>query len=66
MAHIHGILRQRAGVLEHGHGLQAVDDVLHGGDLRILAGDVVAIHVRVAAAKTSAMERAVPSLGASM
>ena len=44
-----GVGDEGADVLEDGHGLLAVDDVLDGGDFRVLAGDVVLLDVLVGA-----------------
>ena len=44
-----GVLHQGADVLEDGHGLLAVDDVLDGGLLSVLTGDDVAGDVLVGA-----------------
>ena len=42
-----GIAHQGADILQHGHRLLAVDDVLDGSFLSILAGDIVLGHVLV-------------------
>ncbi len=44
-----GVRHQGADILQHGHGLLAIDDVLHGGNFGVLPGDHVAADVRIGA-----------------